>query len=71
MDLSRRPLIRCTMFGGPPTPREAAEDAPVTSLRALAALLVRGHLTEREFTTIAGRLMARAEPDETRTTPNG
>lgn len=59
MQLPRRPLIRCTMFGGPPTALEAAAEGPVASLRALAALLVHGHLTEREFTAIAGRVLAR------------
>jgi len=48
------------MFGGPLTARETAADGPVASLRALAGLLVHGHLTEREFATIAGRVLARS-----------
>lgn len=61
MQLPRRPLIRCTMFGGPIAVREAAEPGPVASLRALAGLLAHGHLTDREFSAIAGRVLARSE----------
>ena len=58
MQLPRRPLIRCTMLGGPFTVRDTADDGAIASLRTLAELLARGHLTDREFTAIAGRIVA-------------
>ena len=60
MQLVHRPLIRCTMFGGPIPAGESLDDDRVASLRALTELLARGHLTDHEFTAIAGRIVASA-----------
>lgn len=57
MRLPRRPLIRCTMLGGPITVRDGTDDRAVASLRTLAELVASGLLTDREFSTIAGRIV--------------
>ncbi|HEY3684200.1 MAG TPA: hypothetical protein VGL93_14220 [Streptosporangiaceae bacterium] len=58
MPLPRRPLIRCTMTGGPsPAPRGAGDDQ-VAALRALAGLRENGRLTDREFAVLAVRVLA-------------